>query len=66
MTTFICGYWKIKNNVKHSYDLNIHNIANFKKIYINNFLENMNETNFESAKKFIDMKIKHQTNTCEI
>lgn len=20
MTTFICGYWKIKNNVKHSYD----------------------------------------------
>ena len=33
MSTFICGYWKIKNNVKYSYK--IYKIANGWNILIN-------------------------------
>ena len=38
MTTFICGYWKIKNNVKYSYD-------NYKKLIPKTFtiLKNCNK-----------------------
>ena len=47
-------------------DLNIHNIEYLKKIYLNNFYNTILYSNFESAKKFVDMKIKHNNEVLPI